>query len=154
MQHQTFSSQLLVWTLQDINEILSNGNLTIFIEVTVFGHEKTMLGSKFPEDKVSQRDNCRRQVCEDLGSMLHDEDFCDFEIKCGDKSFKCHRNVLSARSPVFKAIIKSEMRENNQLVINDIEPQVISASCCISSTLEASSTGSLPGRKPLSQLTA
>ena len=67
-----------------------------------------------------------RQVCEDFGSMLQDEDFCDFEIKCDDKSFRCHSNVLLARSPVFKAMIKSEMSENNQPVINDIEPQVIS----------------------------
>ena len=121
---------VLYWTFEDheLDEILPDGNLSIFFEVTVYGPEKTMSGSKFPEEKVSRRDNCRRQVCEDFGTMLNDGDFYDFKIKCGDKSFKCHRNVLSARSPVFKAMLKSEMRENssNKLTINDVEPEVIS----------------------------
>ena len=118
------------WTFEDheLDEILPDGNLSIFFEVTVYGPEKTMSGSKFPEEKVSRRDNCRRQVCEDFGTMLNDGDFSDFKIQCGDKSFKCHRNVLSARSPVFKAMFKSKMRENSsrKLTIDDVEPEVIS----------------------------
>ena len=109
------------------SELLPDGNLTIFCEVTIFGPERTVSGSKFPEEKISRRDNCRKQVCEQLGTMLYDEEFSDFEIKCGDVSFKCHKVVLSARSPVFEAMFKSEMRESNsnKLTITDVEPEVI-----------------------------
>ena len=113
--------------LENESELLPDGNLTIFCEVTIFGPEKTVSGSKFPEENISRRDNCRKQVSEDFGTMLHDMDFSDFKIECGDRSFDCHKNVLSARSPVLKAMLKADMKENtsNKLIITDVVPAVI-----------------------------
>ena len=83
----------VVWDL-DNNDNLPDGNLTIFCEVTVYGPEKILSGSKFPEEKSSRRDNCRKQVCEDFGTLLNKKKFSDFKIQCGDQSFDCHKIVL------------------------------------------------------------
>ena len=78
--------------------------------------------------KVSRRDNCRRQVCEDFGDILRSKEFSDFKIKCGDQTFDCHKLVLATRSPVFKAMFQSNMRENslNEVSIRDVQPSTIS----------------------------
>ena len=46
----------------DENLYLPDGNLTIYCEVTVYGPEQILSGSKFPEVTSSRRDNSRRQV--------------------------------------------------------------------------------------------
>ena len=77
--------------------------------------------------KDSRRSDCRRQVCEDFGKALRSEEFSDFKIRCGHKIFPCHKLMLSARSPVFKAMFNSNMREatNNEVTITDFDPDVI-----------------------------
>ena len=114
------------WNLDD-DDNLPDGNLTIFCEVTVYGPEKILSGSKFPEETRYRRDNSRRQVCEDFGTLLKNKKFSDFKIQCGGKSFDCHKNVLSARSPVFEAMLQHDMRENttNKVTMNDVSPDVV-----------------------------
>ena len=77
--------------------------------------------------KDSRRSDCRRQVCEDFGKALRSEEFSDFKIRCGHKIFHCHKLVLSARSPVFKAMFNSNMMEatSNEVTITDFQPSVI-----------------------------
>ena len=77
--------------------------------------------------KVSRRDNCRRQVCEDFGDILRSKEFSDFKIKCGGQTFDCHKLVLATRSPVFKAMFESNMRETslNEVKIRDVQPNTI-----------------------------
>ena len=77
--------------------------------------------------KDSRRNDCRRQVCEDFGKAFRSEEFSDFKIRCGGQIFPCHKLVLSARSPVFKAMFQSNMREAsiNEVTINDFQPRVL-----------------------------
>ena len=51
----------------------------------------------------------------------------DVTLRCGDKVFYCHKFMLSARSPVFKAMFQSNMRENetNNVEIEDMQDDVM-----------------------------
>merc|ERR1712029_263438 len=59
--------------------------------------------------------------------FLNNKDFSDVVVKCGDKSFDCHKVILASHSPVFKAMLTSNMKEknNNEIQIDDIEPEVM-----------------------------
>merc|ERR1711944_285737 len=57
---------------------------------------------------------------------------CDFSILCGEnatKPIRCHKEVISNRSPVFKAMLNpsSDTNEliNNQVIISDVEQDVM-----------------------------
>uniref|UniRef100_A0A0R3S6M2 BTB domain-containing protein n=1 Tax=Elaeophora elaphi TaxID=1147741 RepID=A0A0R3S6M2_9BILA len=47
----------------------------------------------------------------DLGQLLDSGDFSDFTLHVGRSSFKCHKAILSARSPFFQAMFRDQ---NNQ----------------------------------------
>ena len=59
-------------------------------------------------------------VGEDLFRSFESQEFCDFDIVCDDKLIKCHKVVLAARSPVFKAMLLHNMEESNQ---QKVEPK-------------------------------
>eukprot|EP00092_Neocalanus_flemingeri_P026295 GFUD01028508.1.p1 GENE.GFUD01028508.1~~GFUD01028508.1.p1 ORF type:complete len:333 (-),score=66.69 GFUD01028508.1:157-1155(-) len=43
--------------------------------------------------------------------MFEEKAFTDFLVICNDKSFACHKAFLTARSPVFKGMLESDMKE-------------------------------------------
>jgi len=52
-------------------------------------------------------------VLEDLSKLLQDTSSCDFTLRCTEgEKVQVHRLILSARSPVFKDIIETDMKEN------------------------------------------
>ena len=51
-----------IQTFQNNLELLPDGNLTLFCELTVMGPEKILTGSKYPEEKVVPRGNCLQQI--------------------------------------------------------------------------------------------
>ena len=55
--------------------------------------------------------------------MFADQAFSDFEIICQGESFPCHKNVLAARSKVFKTMLNMDGEEakRNCLVIEDFD---------------------------------
>jgi len=63
----------------------------------------------------------------DLASIQNDSSFSDVLIKTKGKSFRAHRIILAARSPVFKAMFSHNMQEsrNNEVVVKDVEPEVM-----------------------------
>ena len=52
--------------LEENPDLLPGGNLTIVIELTVYGREITLSGpgSKFPDEKLAPNDNCLKQMSE------------------------------------------------------------------------------------------
>ena len=85
---------------------------------------------KTSEDKWDKGDRSTRsykKVGEHLGRLLMDEDLTDMKIKCGGEEFPCHKLILSARSPVFKAMFQAKMKESETMTveIKDIEPAVV-----------------------------
>jgi len=51
----------------------------------------------------------------------------DVTVKCGNATFECNKFMLTARSPVFKAMFQSNMIENqtNTVNIKDLKPTVV-----------------------------
>ena len=49
---------------------------------------------------------------EDLSRLLVDNHLSDVILRVGDRKFPVHRAILAARSPVFRAMFTSNMKES------------------------------------------
>ena len=101
------------------NEVLlPDDKLTVGCEITFYGSGKTLSGCKFVAgaQKIEPvtLETCQQELIQDLQKVLLDKDLADMEIICGDKSLSCHVIVLSARSPVFRAMFKADMAEKKK----------------------------------------
>ncbi|XP_072170995.1 kelch-like protein 8 [Diadema setosum] len=75
---------------------------------------------------------CQTQWKDSLGviqQLFKSRMLCDFTLKCGRSSFTCHRLVLAACSPYFRAMFTSEMVESRQssLEVKDIDERSLEA---------------------------
>ena len=50
--------------------------------------------------------------------MFDSGDFADFTLFVGQRSFRCHKNILSARSPFFQAMFRD--RANQESVKGEV----------------------------------
>jgi len=69
-----------------------------------------------------------KQFIKDLDNLFLDQNNNhDVTLTCGEKVFYCHKWMLSARSPVFKAMFQSNMKENESgtVEIEDIQQEVV-----------------------------
>ena len=102
----------------DLLNWIPNDNLTIGCDITLYGSGKTVSGCKYVAgaQKIKQvtTESCQQELSQDLQKLLLDKDLADVEIICGDKSLPCHTIVLSARSPVFRAMFKADMTEKKR----------------------------------------
>ncbi|GIY22218.1 hypothetical protein CEXT_230891 [Caerostris extrusa] len=57
----------------------------------------------YPEEKYLQ---------DALMFMYDDAILSDMELRTSTKTFRVHKNILSARSPVFSAMFQADMKEN------------------------------------------
>lgn len=62
-----------------------------------------------------------------LCDLLENEKFVDCVLKIQDKEFPCHRLVLAASSPFFKAMFLSDLEESKkrEIVLRDVEPGIM-----------------------------
>lgn len=62
-----------------------------------------------------------------LCDLLENEKFVDCVLKIQDREFPCHRLVLAASSPFFKAMFLSDLEESKkkEIVLKDVEPGVM-----------------------------
>ncbi|XP_054888574.1 kelch-like protein 40a [Poeciliopsis prolifica] len=62
-----------------------------------------------------------------LCDLLDNDKFVDCVLKIQDKEFPCHRLVLAASSPFFKAMFLSELeeRKKREIVLKDVDPSVM-----------------------------
>merc|ERR1712129_594680 len=83
------------------------------------------------------------QCKEVLGQLWSDHAFSDCCIKCGDKTFQCHRAVLAAVSPVWRAALERDFQEKQERTINiqDANPLMVEVllRCAYTGELELSS---------------
>ena len=81
-------------------------------------------------DRVTiQRHERKEQVCDHLLGIFSDKQFCDVEISCYETVFPCHRLVLAANSPVFKAMLLADMieKKTKTIIIEDSKPETVAA---------------------------
>jgi len=99
---------------------LENDTLNLHLDMCVLGKESSASGSsKLMAPGVDLQ--------EDMSTTFNMEEFSDFVVQCGGKEFKCHKVTLACRSPVFKAMIMSNMKESKEskLIIDDFDEDTI-----------------------------
>ena len=64
---------------------------------------------------------------QDLSKTFLNKDFADIQVKCGKKTFDCHRVILAARSRVLKTMLSSDGSEQREMEIEivDFDAEVI-----------------------------
>ena len=124
-----FKKWILRENLIKDQQLLPNGHLTILLELTVYGTEKVLSGSRNfeEEDKSKTRAKGLEQVSANLEKLFNDQEFSDVEIKCDGEVFHCHELILSTRSDVFRAMFRNDMTENRTKEVNieDIDSKVL-----------------------------
>lgn len=75
-----------------------------------------------------------------LNLMRNEETLCDYEIKCNEKTFHCHKFILIAMSDFFKTMLSSPMRESK---VNYVELKGFSSANVFAMVLDYFYTGSL-----------
>ncbi|CAJ1071585.1 kelch-like protein 40a [Xyrichtys novacula] len=79
-------------------------------------------------DPVEQPRMYQQTLLQDgLCDLLENEKFVDCVLKIQDKEFPCHRLVLAASSPFFKAMFLSDLEESKkkEITLKDVEPGVM-----------------------------
>eukprot|EP00092_Neocalanus_flemingeri_P048077 GFUD01054739.1.p1 GENE.GFUD01054739.1~~GFUD01054739.1.p1 ORF type:complete len:341 (-),score=82.10 GFUD01054739.1:81-1103(-) len=71
--------------------------------------------------------NAPCQFLKDMKSIMKLEDISDLKVVCHGKVFKCHKNILSARSSVFKNMLSGETLENlnSEVPIEDSSTEAV-----------------------------
>lgn len=79
-------------------------------------------------DPVEQPRMYQQTLLQDgLCDLLENDKFVDCVLKVQDKEYPCHRLVLAASSPFFKAMFLSELEESKkrEIVLKDVEPGIM-----------------------------
>nr|XP_020507928.1 kelch-like protein 40a [Labrus bergylta] len=79
-------------------------------------------------DPVEQPRMYQQTLLQDgLCDLLENDKFVDCVLKIQDKEYPCHRLVLAASSPFFKAMFLSDLEESKkrEIVLKDVEPGVM-----------------------------
>ncbi|CAL1283219.1 unnamed protein product [Larinioides sclopetarius] len=80
---------------------------------------------RFDEENTSAVS--KRILNDDLKSLFHDDFLSDIKLKTSTKTFSAHKSILSARSPVFKAMFSNNMKEKltDCVEIKDIDSETV-----------------------------
>lgn len=81
-----------------------------------------------PVDPVEQPRMYQQTLLQDgLCDLLESDRFVDCVLKVQEKEFPCHRLVLAASSPYFKAMFLSNLEESKkrEIVLKDVDPLVM-----------------------------
>ena len=76
---------------------------------------------------VSRSDAYSSCLATELTLLREEEELTDFTITSGSRSFRCHRLMLAASSPVLKAMLRSQMSETikEAMTLDEISGDVI-----------------------------
>lgn len=110
---------LLIAHIQPQDELQLVLNLTINFD-TVTKTSQTQRPSGLPEPKFTE-------MARDMENFFREGRLSDFTIVAGGREMRAHRAILSARSPVFAAMLEHHTEEfkNSQVNFPDIEYEVM-----------------------------
>ncbi|KAF8771469.1 TD and POZ domain-containing protein 4 [Argiope bruennichi] len=88
-------------------------------------NEVVMDWRSFNAEGNSSDENSELKV--DLISLYREKSLCDMKLKTKKNNFSVHTSILGARSPVFKAMFSSDMKENvNRCVdMSDLQDETV-----------------------------
>ncbi|GBO42521.1 hypothetical protein AVEN_196076-1 [Araneus ventricosus] len=97
-------------------QAFSTGTVLQEIEGTVYGCSNSFITSNLVLTNINtadikKSDSETSDLKMDLGSMLQDNILSDVKLCVESETFSAHWLILSARSPVFKAMFQSDMKE-------------------------------------------
>ena len=71
--------------------------------------------------------SCVEALSSDLGNIFLDPQSSDIVLICQEEEIRAHKLILSARSPVFRAMLQTDMSEraNGEIKINDADKDVL-----------------------------
>ncbi|CAL1294972.1 unnamed protein product [Larinioides sclopetarius] len=118
---------------------LSNVEFTISSGLTLEGIEKRSCEytTHALPDKVTESwrkcisheniNDCPCALITDLTSLHEDQSTCDVKLKTKTNTFPVHTLILSARSPVFKAMFSNDMKEktNGCVDVSDLQDETV-----------------------------
>ena len=114
------------------DRLLPGGSLTLEFKLCFSMDEELDYPTETEDEDVKNESNDPRtkgskELSEHFGKLLEDIESSDIEIDCGGKVFPCHKLVVSARSPVFKAMFQANMKESQsgKVAIEDIKPEIM-----------------------------
>ena len=126
--------------------VIGNRDMTIVCEMTNISSTSFSDGPKRSNASEAKSlslllDKSSKIFSESFSQFHLSTEMSDVQIKCEDQTFDAHQLILSARSPVFRAMFQAEMREktSSQVVIRDLKAKLIpemlkyfyTGSCCI-----------------------
>ena len=106
------------------NDLLVNGALTIYCEVEMYKGEKNLKGqgTQAVNKPISHKD----ELCEGFSGLFESMQYSDVIINVPGQQFTAHKAILAARSPVFAAMLKPSSKEYLTGIVDvvDIEANV------------------------------
>jgi speckle-type POZ protein len=107
--------------------LLPGDTLTVYCRIE---ERKTVLNAKYatcdcPKETTRIIQN-RRGLISDLNNLMNDKTSCDLQITVKKQKIDAHQSILTARSPVFAAMLKCDMngKRTNSITISDIDAPV------------------------------
>ena len=111
--------------LHKSNDLIVDGNLTIYCEVETYGHLKELSG-KTPAQTEPVPSDGKAKLVEDFGDLFENMKHSDVTINVTGQQFRAHKVILATRSPVFAAMFEHPSKENMTGIVDiaDIEVNV------------------------------
>lgn len=108
------------------SELLPNDRLTVYCAV-IFSEESDF-ASDFDHISTQLQTPCNENtLSESFGSLLTRQNYFDVVLIVDERKFYVHKLILAARSPVFDAMFKYNMKENilKCIEISDMDKSVV-----------------------------
>ena len=114
---------LYYFSNSNLDQYLTNGTLIIHCEVEVFNMKQALTP---PPQPILPQPVLTHTPQANFSSVL-DAGHFDVTLVAGEKEFRAHKVVISARSPIFAKMFSHDMKEKstNKIEIEDIEAEIL-----------------------------
>ncbi|GFR12916.1 TD and POZ domain-containing protein 4 [Trichonephila clavata] len=107
-----------------VNNTLNNESLILECTLEIF-EDRAILNAEI-EDDDNQENKTLSEIAQNMKQLLQDNSFYDITFKVDSESYKAHKNILSARSRVFKSMFESPLTMNvEEIEISDISEETL-----------------------------
>ena len=97
--------------LDKSNDLIVNGALTIYCEIETYENNRQSLSGQIAHG-ISQPSNDKEELVKNFEKLFESMEHSDVTFNVRGKQFQAHKNILTARSPVFAAMFQHQSAEN------------------------------------------